>query len=159
MCHREPWTSPPSPRSSSSSPSSIVSDSLRPHGQYPARIHGISYARVLEWVAISFSRGSSQPRDRIHISFVSCFGRRILYPLSHLGGPWMTYLDSIVPGPCSVFQRTPYQRDCCGFVFLFFKEMEIINKKCSYKNLNRINKPQFSMENLALKSWNKKYSE
>ena len=26
-------------------------------------IHGISQARILEWVAISFSRGSSQPRD------------------------------------------------------------------------------------------------
>ena len=30
--------------------------------------HGISQARMLEWVAISFSRGSSQPRDRTHIS-------------------------------------------------------------------------------------------
>ena len=26
-------------------------------------IHGISQARVLEWIAISFSRGSSRPRD------------------------------------------------------------------------------------------------
>ena len=26
-------------------------------------VHGISQARILEWVAISFSRGSSQPRD------------------------------------------------------------------------------------------------
>ena len=29
--------------------------------------HGISQARILEWVAISFSRGSSQPRDRTYI--------------------------------------------------------------------------------------------
>ena len=28
-------------------------------------VHGILQARILEWVAISFSRGSSQPRDRI----------------------------------------------------------------------------------------------
>ena len=28
-------------------------------------VHGISQARILEWVAISFSRGSSRPRDRI----------------------------------------------------------------------------------------------
>ena len=27
-------------------------------------VHGISQARILEWVAISFSRGSSRPRDR-----------------------------------------------------------------------------------------------
>ena len=31
-------------------------------------VHGISQARVLEWVAISFSRGSSQPRDRTQVS-------------------------------------------------------------------------------------------
>ena len=30
-------------------------------------VHGISQARILEWVAISFSRGSSQPRDRTHV--------------------------------------------------------------------------------------------
>ena len=39
-------------------------------------VHGILQARMLEWVAIPFSRGSSQLRDRIHIS---CIGRRILY--------------------------------------------------------------------------------
>ena len=31
-------------------------------------IHGIFQARVLEWVAISFSRGSSQPRDQTQVS-------------------------------------------------------------------------------------------
>ena len=36
-------------------------------------VHGILQARVLEWVAISFSRGSSQPRDR---TWVSCIGGR-----------------------------------------------------------------------------------
>ena len=30
-------------------------------------VHGISQARILEWVAISFSRGSSQPRDQTSI--------------------------------------------------------------------------------------------
>ena len=30
----------------------------------PGSSHGIFQARVLEWVAISFSRGSSPPRDR-----------------------------------------------------------------------------------------------
>ena len=33
-------------------------------------LHGILQARVLEWVAISFSRGSSQPRDRIWVSCI-----------------------------------------------------------------------------------------
>ena len=39
-------------------------------------VQGISQARILERVAISFSRGSSRPRDRTH---VSCTGRRALY--------------------------------------------------------------------------------
>ena len=41
-------------------------------------VHGISQARILEWVAISYSRGSSQARDQTRISCVSCIGRRIL---------------------------------------------------------------------------------
>ena len=31
-------------------------------------VHGILQARILEWVAFSFSRGSSQPRNRTHVS-------------------------------------------------------------------------------------------
>ena len=40
-------------------------------------VHGISQARVLAWVATSFSRGSSRLRDQTH---VSCAGRQIPYP-------------------------------------------------------------------------------
>ena len=36
-------------------------------------------ARKLAWVTISSSRGSSQPRDWTHISWVCCIGRYILY--------------------------------------------------------------------------------
>ena len=39
-------------------------------------VHGISQVRMLEWVAISSFRGSSQPRDR---TCVSGIGRQILY--------------------------------------------------------------------------------
>ena len=34
-------------------------------------IHGIFQARILEWVAISFSRGSSQPRDQTWVSRIA----------------------------------------------------------------------------------------
>ena len=34
-------------------------------------IHGILQARILEWVAFPFSRGSSQPRDRTQVSRVA----------------------------------------------------------------------------------------
>ena len=39
-------------------------------------VRGISQARIPEWVTISSSRASSQPRDQTHVSFI---GRRILY--------------------------------------------------------------------------------
>ena len=42
-------------------------------------VHGILQARILEWVAISSSRGSSQPRHPTLISYVSCISRRVLY--------------------------------------------------------------------------------
>ena len=39
-------------------------------------VHGIFLVRILEWVAVSFSRGSSQPRDRTHVSHLSCTAGR-----------------------------------------------------------------------------------
>ena len=39
-------------------------------------VHGILQARILQWVAIFSSRGSSQPRDQICISHVSCIAGR-----------------------------------------------------------------------------------
>ena len=43
-------------------------------------IHGIFWAKILEWVAISFSKGSSWPRNRTHVSGNS---RWILYWWGH----------------------------------------------------------------------------
>ena len=36
----------------------------------------IPQARILEWISISFSRGSFQSRDRTCISYVSCIGKQ-----------------------------------------------------------------------------------
>ena len=44
-----------------------------------ASVHGIFQARILEWVAMLYSRGSSQPRDRARVSYISCIGRQVLY--------------------------------------------------------------------------------
>ena len=41
---------------------------------------GIFQARILEWVAISSSRGCSWPKDWAHITWISCIDRQILYP-------------------------------------------------------------------------------
>ena len=37
----------------------------------PWTVHGILQARILEWVASPFSRGSSQPRDRTQVSCIA----------------------------------------------------------------------------------------
>ena len=41
-------------------------------------VRWISWARILEWAAVFFSRGSSWPRDLTGISCISCIGRRVL---------------------------------------------------------------------------------
>ena len=51
-------------------------------------VHGILQAGILVWVATSFSRGSSWPRDGTHIYCISCSGRSILYHQRHL---WSSY--------------------------------------------------------------------
>ena len=49
------------------------------HSLPGSSLHGISQARILEWVFIPFSSGSSPSKYQTHISCVSCIGRQILY--------------------------------------------------------------------------------
>ena len=57
-------------------------------------VHGILQARTLEWVVMPFSRGSSRPRDWIHISCISCIGRWIFFlPLVPPGKPKQSILN------------------------------------------------------------------
>ena len=62
-------------------------------------VHEILQARTLEWGAILFSRGSSWLRDWACISYISCIGRWVLYPLSHLGSPFCSLGGSKVTQP------------------------------------------------------------
>ena len=70
---------------------SVMSNTLRPmHCRPPSfSVHGILQARILEWVAISYSRASSQPRDRTSVFWVSCIGRQIV----NYCATWNTYTD------------------------------------------------------------------
>ena len=40
------------------------------HSPPGSSVHGSSQARILEWIAVSFSRGSSQSRDRTQVSYI-----------------------------------------------------------------------------------------
>ena len=55
-------------------------------------VHGILQTGILEWVAVSFSRGSFKPRDQTHVSSVSCIG--LFIP--------STTLEALVRGGSSV---------------------------------------------------------
>ena len=48
-------------------------------------LYEVFQARMLEWVAMTSSRGSSQPRDQTHVSYVFCTGRQVHYHKCHLG--------------------------------------------------------------------------
>ena len=48
-------------------------------------VHGILQAKILEWVAMPSSRGSSRLRNQTHISYVSCIGGRFSLPLAPHG--------------------------------------------------------------------------
>ena len=63
-------------------------------------VHGILQARILEWVAISFSRGSSRRREWIQVSCIAgrCFNLWAIYEMSG----WMNHnLESRLPGEIS----------------------------------------------------------
>ena len=49
-------------------------------------VHGLFHARIMEWVAISFSRRSSRPRDRTHVSCIVCRHFTIWATREALGG-------------------------------------------------------------------------
>ena len=51
----------------------MVSNSLQPHecSLSGFSVHGVLQARILEWIAIPFSRGSSQLRDRAMVSCIT----------------------------------------------------------------------------------------
>ena len=91
-------------------------------------VHGISQARILEWVAIFSSRGSSQPRNR---TCISCFGRQILYLWATweapVGGYGQTNAESQTMG--SVPQESSQLRSLC-----FLVSAHIINK-CPFHGL------------------------
>ena len=70
---------------------------LWPHGLYPTRLLSPwdfpCIPRILEWVVISFSRGSSQPRGWTWVSCVSCISHGLEYK-------WILYTHLVSWQPC-----------------------------------------------------------
>ena len=55
---------------------SVVYRNCSPPG---SSVHGTFQTRILQCIAISYSRGSSQPRDQTHSACDSCIDRWIIY--------------------------------------------------------------------------------
>ena len=68
-------------------------------------VHEIFQARILEWVAISYSSGSSQPKDWTHVSCVSCTDR----------------FFTTVPLIFMVYVRILY---ICVYIYIYIYKME-----------------------------------
>ena len=88
---------------------SVVSNCMWPYGLSPpdSSVHGILHARILEWVVISSSRGSSWPRDQTCLFSI---GTRILYYCTTWEAPyyivdlcWNTIFSLLKPLLCFQF--------------------------------------------------------
>ena len=92
----------------------------------PWIVHGILQARILEWVAFTFSKASSQPRDRTQ---VSCIAGRFFTSLAtreaHNCDDWMWFIKLII---CKEFTNFSKYRD---YYVLFLKKSEVWNHPTS----------------------------
>ena len=78
-------------------------------------VHGILQARILEWVGIPFSRGSSQPRDWIQVSWIT---GRFFYCLRHQEDQYTLYIKK--HELCSVWI-------CCSFAKSYLTQRDSMN--------------------------------
>jgi len=87
---------------------------------------------ILEWVAISSSRGFSQPRDRIRVSCISCIGKGLFItratwqPMQYSGS--MCICQSQTP---NLFLPQHFPFGNYKFVFFFFPPINLFSKSVS----------------------------
>ena len=117
----------------------VLCDSLWPHRLWPTRLlcPRIFQTRILEWVAISYSRASSQLRDWTCISCASCVDRCILstappgnHPIEQEGSILSIFYKQRTEGLLSdcrkVIGASVVFVACFLFLFLFFIELQLL---------------------------------
>ena len=94
-------------------------------------VHGLFQRRTLEWVAIPSSRESSQPKDWIHISSITCIGSQVL----HQGATWEVLPCPVLSGkPSDTFTEDSTKKFkttwVTGFFFFFLRDLSIRWTEC-----------------------------
>ena len=74
-------------------------------------IHGILQTRILETVAISFSRGSSWPRNRTCVSYVTCIGSCVTWKPLVLPGKPHSNITSVLTNGGNLDRKTDMDRE------------------------------------------------
>ena len=100
-------------------------------------VHGILQTKILEWLAISSSRGSSRPRDRTWVSCVSCIGQRTSYH-------WATREAHIYVIPQDKFlnlnlvnQKKNFLLYCFNFHFFIYLCWAALGLRCCLRAFSR----------------------
>ena len=93
-----------------------MSNSFQPHELYPASssVHGILQARILEWVAVSLSRGTSWPRDHTQI----CIAGRVFTIWATSEAHFLCRFSQLWPFPLIAFV-SPFKILAQDFSHLF----------------------------------------
>ena len=85
-------------------------------------VHEISQAGILEWVAISFSRGSSRPRNWTH---VSCIGRQILYHWGTWEAPSVSMVFLVKGSGCCFAHQRSFIRTADWLSYLVAEDTQV----------------------------------
>ena len=91
-------------------------------------VHEIFWARILEWVAISYSRGTSQPKDGTCVSYISCQFRRCR---RHGFDPWVgkfPWSRKWQPIPVFLPGKFHEQRSLAGYSPWSHKELDTADR-------------------------------
>ena len=94
-------------------------------------VYGIIQARILEWVAISFSRGLNRPSNWTYISYVSCIGSGFFTTrASRCFDFILSATGSTKELLCFVWGREGY----VNILFVFLKKKKKDCSDCNVKN-------------------------
>ena len=127
---------------------------LWPHGLWPvSSVHGILQARILEWIAISFSRGSSWSRDRTQVSCIA--GRRFTLWATREAqhaDRWLNIEGDNAAMGQWVFSRKGVQRRIPAFIHevTVMTEVYLVFYYRSFMHVSEVNTPRWTLIMWAL---------